>query len=156
MRITDNRRHHWTPKTVAPQRLAITNENHRKRPAAKAGVAVSNPDGALEFSQLKASFWPARKHRMPQACPSESGGVVSANKRRTPFYGPGCQVPKPPKDVDTHIRATPPGDTAEPSGPGHGEPISCTLDQLAVGDQWPKHGQARTCPSEVSPKIGPV
>src|SRR5271157_3273028 len=30
------------PKTVARQRLATTNENHRKRPAAKAGVAGSN------------------------------------------------------------------------------------------------------------------
>ena len=53
--MTENRRESMTPvgivgtpKTVAPQRLAITNENHRKRPAVKAGVAGSNPAGGTD------------------------------------------------------------------------------------------------------------
>src|ERR1700733_2068489 len=44
------------PKTVARQRLATTNENHRKRPAAKAGVAGSNPAGGTTVCAAQRIF----------------------------------------------------------------------------------------------------
>jgi hypothetical protein len=45
MRTTVNRQQRLNTKTVAPQCVTTTNENHRKRPTAKAGVAGSNPAG---------------------------------------------------------------------------------------------------------------
>ena len=68
-----------TPKTVAPQRLAITNENHRKRPAAKAGVAGSNPAGGTSvlavqrpFFEIARGLWLPNDYIDPQGQPTAS------------------------------------------------------------------------------------
>src|SRR6516164_1555829 len=94
--MTENRRESMTPvgivgtpKTVAPQRLAITNENHRKRPAAKAGVAGSNPAGGTSvlavqrpFFQIARGLWLPNDYIDPQGQPTASKPTASTTGRR--------------------------------------------------------------------------
>ncbi len=59
------------PETVARQRLATTNENHRKRPAAKAGVEGSNPAGGTSVMSRDIV------DRCPETCFTRGGPLPS-------------------------------------------------------------------------------
>src|SRR6516164_887505 len=108
--MTENRRESMTPvgivgtpKTVAPQRLAITNENHRKRPAAKAGVAGSNPAGGTSvlavqrpFFEIARGLWLPNDYIDPQGQPTASDGIhdratLPGTPAATPGEWPVCQ-----------------------------------------------------------------
>src|SRR6516162_10817578 len=108
--MTENRRESMTPvgivgtpKTVAPQRLAITNENHRKRPAVKAGVAGSNPAGGTSvlavqrpFFEIARGLWLPNDYIDPQGQPTASDGIhdratLPGTPAATPGEWPVCQ-----------------------------------------------------------------